>query len=534
MTTKCEVSFPLPLPDDPHKWDGWAKYKSPNLYERLCLDPRANPSNELIEEHCRELMRWWQKKLPLKNQPSNPLAQLLQPGLDESSRYLTQARIDLLNPERRRAMDQEIAAQMQDEAAAELHKYITFAIADGLLTAEAEEKLLNFGAEHGLSRERISEYIETELRDSGAKRVAPPPPRPAGSSRPRRRSLDPKQDFMRMLRLSNLDGDSISDDQRDMFVNMAENLGLEADEAEDMIDQYLDEADAAANPQSVVAAAPVRSEPVQAAAKTESAAEVETNPIVINEKAERAQFVNYSNSVGSQMILIPSAEFVMGSEAPDAAPNERPLTRITLTRFYLSRYPVTNAEYEEFDPTHSRKRTPGAGDRHPVVYVSHLDAIKYCQWLSTRERKRYRLPTEAEWEYAAKGKEGRKYPWGAAERRGDLGNFADRNTVFPWSDREVDDGYPESSPVGSFPLGVSSFGIDDMAGNVWEWCHDFFEAYRGVPRVNPKGPTSAAKRVHRGGSWKSKFSNLRCTARGSNVPNFSCNDIGFRVACECE
>ena len=106
---KCEISFPIPLPDDPQKWDGWNKYKSPNYYERLCLDPYTNPSNELIEEHCRELLRWWQKKLPLKNQPSNPLAQLLRPGLDESSRYLTEARVELLDPERRRELDQDIA-----------------------------------------------------------------------------------------------------------------------------------------------------------------------------------------------------------------------------------------------------------------------------------------------------------------------------------------------------------------------------------------------------------------------------------------
>ena len=71
------MSFPHPLPDDPRKWDGWNRYNSPDLYERLCLDPRTNPTNELIEEHCRELLRWWQKKLPLKNQPSNPLAQLV-------------------------------------------------------------------------------------------------------------------------------------------------------------------------------------------------------------------------------------------------------------------------------------------------------------------------------------------------------------------------------------------------------------------------------------------------------------------------
>jgi formylglycine-generating enzyme required for sulfatase activity len=538
MTTKCEVPFPLPLPDDPHKWDGWSKYKSPNLYERLCLDPGANPSNELIEEHCRELMRWWQKKLPLKSQPSNPLAQLLQPGLEESSRYLTEARVELLDPERRKAMDGELAAQVQEEAAAELHKFITFAIADGILTAEAEKNLLQFGAQHGLAHDKITEYIEAELRDSGAKRVAPPPPRSSAGVRPRRRgSLDPKEDFVRMLRLSSLDGDSMTDDQRDAFVNMAENLGIEVDEAEQLIDQYLDEADKASNEQPIVPEQP-RVVIVQSAAGNTgpqpSANGQAESGVELNEKAERAQFVNYQNSVGAQMIFIPSGEFVMGSEAPEAAPNERPLTRTTITRFYISKFLVTNADYEAFDATHARKRPPGTGDRHPVVYVSSLDAIKFCQWLSTRERKKYRLPTEAEWEYAARGKDGRKYPWGNYDRRGDLGNFADKNTVFPWSDREVDDGFPESSPVGSFPLGASPFGIEDMGGNVWEWCLDYFETYRGVPRVNPRGPTSGPKRVHRGGSWKSRFQNLRTTARGANVPNFSCNDLGFRIACECE
>ena len=538
MTTKCEVAFPLPLPDDPHKWDGWAKYKSPNLYERLCLDPRANPTNEIIEEHCRELMRWWQKKLPLKNQPSNPLAQLLQPGLEESSRYLTEARVELLDPERRRAMDSELAAQLHEEASAELHKYITFAIADGILSPEAERNLFQFGAEHGLSRAQIAQYIEDELKDSGAKRATPAPPRKSAAQHVRRRgSLDPKEDFMRMLRLSALDADSMTDDQRDAFVNMAENLGIDTDEAEDLIDEYLDQVDNAP-PAEVPAPATPRVEVVQpAAANPEPQPEAESQPeepVVINEAAERAQFVNFQNSLGNQMLFIPSATFQMGSEAPDSTPNERPLTRVTLTRFYISRFPVTNADYEAFDPSHVRKRPPGSGDRHPAVYVSSLDAIKFCQWLSTRERKKYRLPTEAEWEYAARGKDGRKYPWGNYDGRGDLGNFADRNTVFPWSDHEIDDGFPESSPVGSFPLGASPFGIEDMAGNVWEWCLDYVEGYRGVPRVNPRGPTSGSKRVHRGGTWKSRFHNLRTTARGANAPNFSCNDIGFRVACECD
>src|SRR4051812_45082330 len=163
MSSKCETNFPMPLPDDPQKWDGWTKYKSPNLYERLCLDARANPSNEVIEEHCRELLRWWQKKLPLKNQPSNPLAQLLRPGLEESSRYLTEARIELLDPDRRRAMDDELAAREEEEAVVEFHKYLAFAITEGVLSAAQERNLLHFGGQHGLTKEKMASLIDAEL-----------------------------------------------------------------------------------------------------------------------------------------------------------------------------------------------------------------------------------------------------------------------------------------------------------------------------------------------------------------------------------
>lgn len=523
-----EGIFPVPLPDDPHKWDGWSKYKSPNFYERLCLDPRANPSNELIEQHCRELMRWWQKKLPLKNQPSNPLAQILRPGLDESSRYLTEARVELLDPARRQQLDSELAAQATEQAAIELHKYLTFALADGVLTPEEEKSLHQFGAEHGLTPEQIVAYIDAELKDSGAQRVAAvrAVSRAATAPKPRRqKSLDPREDFLRMLRLSSLDSDEMADETRDAFVNMAENLGIDASEAEELVDLYLDEADKMSEdgPVDHQSPRPVQTQAVPAAA-----------PVVQSIEPEPVRFANYVNSFGSQMLFVPSGEFVMGSEAPDAGPTEKPLTKVTLSRFYMSRHLVTNAEYEQFDPSHVRKRAPGAGDRHPVVYVSSLEAIKYCQSLSTRERKKYRLPTEAEWEYAARGTDGRRYPWGNHEHRGDLANFADRNTVFAWSDREIDDGYPESSPVGAFPFGASPFGIEDLAGNVWEWCVDFFEPYRGMAKVNPHGPTSGAKRVYRGGSWKSRFNSLRATTRGSNVPNYSCNDLGFRIVCECD
>ena len=535
------AQFSLPLPDDPNKWDGWTKYKSSNFYERLCLDPKQNPTKEVIEEHCRELLRWWQKKLPLKNQPSNPISQLLRPGLDESSRYLTEARVELLDPNRRRAMDNELAAQAQETAVSEFHKFLTFAIADGILTAEGEKNLFRFGHEHRLTDDEMRAYIDAELKQSGARRA--PLEAPAASPIPaaevakpaRRRALPPAEEFKRMLRLTALDSDGMSDDTRDAFVNMAENLGIEPSDAEDMLDDYLDEADGLGSAPVVSAPQPRPTQPTiatpAAVAVAESAPREEKT---FDTAAERAQFRPFAHSLGGPMLLIPSGEFLMGSEAADAPPNEKPLTKITLNRFYLSKFPITNAEYDLFDPTHKRKRAAGAGDRHPVVYVNSLEAMKFCQWLTSRERRKYRLPTEAEWEYAARGMDGRKYPWGNHDGRGDLGNFADKNTVFAWSDREIDDGFAESSPVGSYPLGASPCGIEDMAGNVWEWCADFYEAYRGTNKANPRGAAAGQKRVYRGGSWKSRFQSMRATTRGSNVPNYLCNDLGFRIVCECE
>ena len=520
MNSKCDISFPLPLPDDPRKWEGWNNYKSSNFYERLCLDPRANPSNQVIEEHCRELLRWWQKKLPLKNQPSNPLTQLLRSGLDESSRFLTEARVELLDPARRQVLDEELATREREEASAEFQKYLTFATSNGVLTKDEEENLYHFGADHGLTKEQIESQIEAEIKDSCIERVetvAPPPPPAAGAGSQVEAGKNPQEEFLRMLRLSALDSTSIRDDQRDAFINMAENLGIDVDEAEDLVDLYLDEADEKSMPK------PVAEEPEPVAAT-----------VKIDVASERSRYANFETSLGCPMLFISSSEFLMGSDDLNAAPNERPTTRVTLSCYYLSRYPVTNRDYEQFDPSHVRKRANGAGDSHPVVYVSSLDAIKFCAWLTTRERKKYRLPTEAEWEYAARGTDGRRYPWGNDEGRGDLANFADKNTVFAWSDRNIDDGYPESSPVGAFPRGASPFGMEDMAGNVWEWCLDYFQEYRGGHKVNPRGPTSGAKRIYRGGSWKSRFKSLRATARNSNVPSFSCNDLGFRIVCECD
>jgi formylglycine-generating enzyme required for sulfatase activity len=375
----------------------------------------------------------------------------------------------------------------------------------------------------------MKELIEAELAATGSTRVVPPTPEEvAEAAKKAARKLDPKEDFMRMLRLSGLDGEGITDDQRDAFINVAENLGLNAGDAEDMVDLYLEEIDD-------VAPAPVPKPVVKVAPKSaESPAPEPAAAVQIDVAGERMRFPRFNSTIGAEMLLVPSGTFQMGNDDGESAPNEKPVTPVTVSRFYMSRHPITNAQYEMFDRSHARKRAPGTSERHPVVYVSSVDAAKFCQWLSAHERRRYRLPTEAEWEYAARGTDGRKYPWGSQEGRGDLANFADRNTVFAWSDHEIDDGFAESSPVGAFPVGASPFGLEDMAGNVWEWCSDFLEPYRGTPKTNPRGPSAGTKKVYRGGSWKSRFNSLRATTRSANVPNYSCNDLGFRIVCECE
>src|SRR2546428_2209195 len=357
--TKCDINFPLPLPDDPRKWQGWSNYRSPNLYERLCLDPHANPSNQLIEEHCRELMRWWQKKLPLKNQPSNPLAQLLRSGLEESSRYLTEARLELLDPDRRRVLDEELAAQDHEAAATEFRKYLDFAVASGALTADEEKNLLRFGAERALTEAEMSSMIEEALHQSGAQRPTAPPlvATNIAEAPAKTPSANPQEEFLNLLRLSNLDSFSMSDDQRDTFIDMAENLGLDPGEAEDLVDLYLEEADAKSQP--LPKPQPIRIQPKTPEPKEVATPQAPAKPVIeINPTVERKRYSNFKNSLGMEMLLVPSGEFVMGSDNFDASPHERPLARVTVGRFYMWRYLITNAVDEQFDPSHARKRTP--------------------------------------------------------------------------------------------------------------------------------------------------------------------------------
>lgn len=572
------MALPSPLPDDPRKWDGWSRYDSENRYERLCLSFEENPSEALIEENCRQLLVWWQKKLPLKNQPSNPIAQLLRGGMDIAPSKLAEARAELLNPEIRAKLDVDLAARYKAASLAEFQRFLDFSLGKGVLNIEEENHLFRLGRAKGLSAEDMRAAIEEGLTRTGAKRQAdiPPPPAPepapaapapaaetaaaAPSGRRLRRErgpADPAAEFLRMLRLSGLDEDAMTDDQRDAFINMAENLGLDPGDAEDIVDEYLDEMEEKGGnaPPPSAPSTPILSAPragvitpsggyrpmttrVTSNAMTVRRSPhggVATMPEEMSPMEERARFPNFQNVLGMPMLLVPSATFTMGSAAPDAPANERPQMRVTLTRYYIARHPVTNDQYEVFDGSRRARRGGKSHPQgnHPVTSVSSLEAIKFCQWLSQREGKRYRLPTEAEWEYAAKGAEGRVFPWGTATGQGNLANFADKNTRFMWSDFNIDDGWAETSPVGAYPLGSSPFGVEDMAGNVWEWCLDYFEPYRAQDRVNPRGPSHGAQRVYRGGSWKSRFGSLKTTTRGFNQPSYASNDVGFRVVCEC-
>ena len=263
----------------------------------------------------------------------------------------------------------------------------------------------------------------------------------------------------------------------------------------------------------------------------------------------------YTNSIGMQLVRIEPGCFLMGSENAqlsneltdgkahlrDGDWDEHPVHQVTLsTPFYMGIFQVTNAQYEEFDPGHRHLRglpnidlqtSPSLGfsreDKEAVVFVSWHDAARFCKWLSEREGKPYRLPTEAEWEYAC--------------RAGTTTHFSTGNTLpdafhknvgeswYPDADRSR--GVAEVVPLHVGQTPPNPWGLYDMHGNVEEWCHDWYGAYEPQPQENPVGKADGLYRVTRGGSHSTLLCYLRSANRMGAVPEDKHWYIGFRVVC---
>jgi formylglycine-generating enzyme required for sulfatase activity/serine/threonine protein kinase len=203
---------------------------------------------------------------------------------------------------------------------------------------------------------------------------------------------------------------------------------------------------------------------------------------------------------------------------------------IYVDAFYMDKTEVTNEMYKKCveakictPPSSNLYYTNAEYANHPVTYVSWDKAKTYCEWRGAR------LPTEAEWEKAARGVDGRIYPWGNIFA-GDRANFCDKNCYEPERDPNSDDGFRETAPVGSFPQGRSPYGIEDMAGNVWEWVADWYGYLYDKQMINPQGPTIGSEKVIRGGSWMSISYSLFTSCRDANDPKKGFQQIGFRCA----
>lgn len=303
-----------------------------------------------------------------------------------------------------------------------------------------------------------------------------------------------------------------------------------------------------------------------------------------------------TNSLGMKLVRIPAGEFMMGAEEdpsatmskfpyadPSLLPRESPRHKVRITKsFYMGQVEVTldqfmtflhNTHYkvdaedgqtmsgygkngENIESTAFRPWAPGwkIEPDHPVGYVSWNDAVAFCEWLSRKEGKKYRLPTEAEWEYACRAGTSTRYSCGNdPEQLIGFANVsdADRAVLFPGKMVDVfdksgkktgrqmpypflsgHDGYAWTSPVGHFQ--PNHFGVYDMHGNSWEWCADWFgeDYYHHSPVDDPKGPTTGTVRVSRGGGFDNSAFTVRCARRDGGTPeSHDCHD-GFRVVLE--
>jgi formylglycine-generating enzyme required for sulfatase activity len=233
-----------------------------------------------------------------------------------------------------------------------------------------------------------------------------------------------------------------------------------------------------------------------------------------------------TDDFGVPMVYIPAGSFLMGSAFMTS--DESPQHTVSLDAYYIDLYEVTNGRYAECvqagvcqppeklsSPTRSTYYGNPAYANYPVIYVTWSMAVDYCEWRGAR------LPTEAEWEKAARGEDGRTYPWGE-DINCNLANIWDQKSFCPG----------DTTEVGSYPNSASPYGLLDMAGNVWEWVSDWYDEnyYANSPSSNPTGPETGYLRVLRGGSWEGGVLHARTMTRGRNIPTKGYNYVGFRCA----
>ena len=223
------------------------------------------------------------------------------------------------------------------------------------------------------------------------------------------------------------------------------------------------------------------------------------------------------------MIYIPPGKFIMGAD--DGDDNEKPSHEVDLDGYWIGKYEITFAQYDFYCEDIGIKKPIDHGwgrENRPVIHVSWNDATAYSDWLSEKTGLKFKLPTEAQWEKAARGPGGLIYPWG--------------NVYNMYNCNSKDGELKKTSPVGTYARGKSPYGCMDMAGNVWEWCAEWYDKdyYKISPAKNRQGPVSGDKpdkRVMRGGSWDRESIELRCAKRGNGNPRSNFDHVGFRLVC---
>lgn len=227
-----------------------------------------------------------------------------------------------------------------------------------------------------------------------------------------------------------------------------------------------------------------------------------------------SNFTESIKGISFEMIAIKGGQFQMGSENGDS--DERPVHPVVVSDFYMGKTEVTQALWQAVmgnNPSYFK------GNNLPVETVSWDDCNQFVEELSRLTGKKYRLPSEAEWEYAAGGGAGNRTRWAGTNSETNLGTYA-------W--------YGSNSSSNTLEAGTkqpNQLGLYDMSGNVWEWCGDWYGSYSNSPQTNPVGPTGGSNRVNRGGSWSSNASDCRVSYRSNPDPDYRSRIIGFRLVC---